>query len=108
MNAKQENLSTCFQQQSTEMAELCRTLLVEHHSIPLKFFEPLIEFQRQTFVDLEMSFQKKISYLNEIHSTLVEQLKTKHEEKLDEFQCELKLLKENRRFFTSSRLTEDR
>ena len=80
------------------MSQLCRYLI---DGQPCNVGDYLVQFQsdlRRRVNELQRSFDSKMTYLNDLHSSTVDKLKQKHDIELKELQCELTLLS-----FSSSR-----
>lgn len=86
------SMNDCLEQQSTEMTELCHQLLAKQQENPLNLFSKIVDNFQIAFRDLKTSFDSKINYLNDIHSTTIEKLTTKHQNEINELQCEFNLI----------------
>ena len=78
------------------MSQLYRYLM---HEQPSNVGDYLVQFQldlRRRVNELKRSFDSKMTYLNDLHSTSLDKLKQKHDIELKELQCELTLLSSSR------------
>ncbi|CAF2428190.1 unnamed protein product [Rotaria sp. Silwood2] len=85
-------ITDCIQQQSNEMNELSHHLIIQQHTMPMSLFNKLIDDFRTSLNDLKTSFDSKINYLSDIHSSTIDKLNTKHEIEINEMKCELNLM----------------
>lgn len=86
------SINSCLEQQSTEMTELCHQLLAKQQENPSNLLTKFVDNVQTAFQDLKTSFDSKINYLNDIHSTTIEKLIAKHQTEINEIQCELNLI----------------
>lgn len=76
------------------MNELCHHLIEQQHSGTL--VQPLIDNCQSSLDGLKRSFNTKIDYLYDIHSSVVGALKNKHNVEVNEMKCELSLFSQHR------------
>jgi hypothetical protein len=86
-------ITDCIQYQSCEMSQLCHHLIDQQHpSNTMNLFVKLLNDFQIAVGDLKTSFDSKINYLNDIHSTTIDKLQSKYETELNEMKCELNLV----------------
>jgi hypothetical protein len=78
------------------MNELCHHLIDKQRSNPTNVFGILNDNFQIALNDLRTSFNSKIDYLNDIHSSTIDKLHTKHETEMNEIKCELNLVSNRR------------
>jgi hypothetical protein len=78
------------------MNELCHHLIAQQRSNPTNLFNILIDNFRTALNDLKISFNSKVNYLSDIHSSTTDKLNTKHETEISEMKCELNLMSDQR------------
>ena len=86
------NVNDCIQEQSYEMNELCHYLINQQRTNPTDIFNKLIDDFRIALIGLKTSFESKINYLSDIHSSTIDKLNAKHEIEINEIKCELSLI----------------
>jgi hypothetical protein len=91
-----KSISGCVQQQSCEMNELRHHLINQQHENPMNLFSALINNFRSAMMDLKTSFDSKMNYLSDIHSSTIDKLNSKHETEMTEMKCELNLISNRR------------
>ncbi len=89
-------ITDCIQQQSCEMSELCHHLIDQQCTNPTNLFNRLPDNIRTALQSLKTSFDSKVNYLSDIHSSTIDKLNTKHETEINEMKCELNLVSNRR------------
>lgn len=92
LSAHSKLINDCIQQQSSEMSELCYHLIEQKYTIPNIIFDKLADDFQSSLYDLKTSFDSKMNYLTDIHSSTIDKLNAKHETEIEEIKCELHLM----------------
>ncbi len=74
------------------MGQLCQHLIDKERTNPMNLFNRLIDNFQIALNDLKTSFDSKVNYLSDIHSSTIDKLNSKHETEINEMKCELKLI----------------
>lgn len=82
----------CIQHQSCEMSQLCHYLIDQQSTNVEHYFDEFQKDFHRRLNELERSFNSKMTYLNDLHSTSIDKCQQKHDIELKELQCELNLL----------------
>jgi hypothetical protein len=78
------------------MSELCHHLIDQQRTNPANLFNRLSDNIRTALQSLKNSFDSKVNYLSDIHSSTIDKLNTKHETEINEMKCELNLVSNRR------------
>jgi len=78
------------------MSELCHHLIDQQHTNPTNLFNRLPDNIRTALQSLKNSFDSKVNYLSDIHSSTIDKMNTKHETEINEMKCELNLVSNRR------------
>jgi len=78
------------------MSELCHHLIDQQRTNPTNLFNRLPDNIRTALQSLKNSFDSKVNYLSDIHSSTIDKLNTKHETEINEMKCELNLVSNRR------------
>jgi hypothetical protein len=87
-----KTITDCIQHQSCEMSQLCHHLIDQQRTNPTNLFVKLIDDFQIALNELKTSFDSKMNYLNDIHSSTIDKLHSKYETEINEMKCELNLI----------------